>query len=402
MQAAAAAGAEVFEVDSGWYEGAGEQNAFDYSSGLGSWRVDTEKFPDGLAPLGELARSLGMKFGVWVEPERVDLRLVGQPGMPEERWLAQSDGFYQPGVANDAARTAMIDFGVPEARAWIVERLAALIAEQGVDYLKWDSNFWVNNTRKVAGRGARDGNFEHVRGLYLVLAELKARFPALIIENCSGGGNRLDLGLMRYTDVGWMDDRTAPSSHVRRNLEGLTTFLPPAYLLSYLIAHETEPMHRSADLALYAHSRMPGVFGLSFAASDLDEGDTNVIRAATDLWKAYRDVTASASAHLLTDQVDAAATPAWDALAVVSAARDQAIVYAFQNDAESEGARLLLRGLDPALTYQLRSPVSGPAGTATGSALMTSGIALSPSGAGASQVWQLSVVPPDESTQAAR
>jgi alpha-galactosidase len=402
MRAAANAGAEVFEVDAGWYEGAGEQDAFDFSSGLGGWRVDTEKFPDGLAPLAELAHGLGMKFALWVEPERVDLRLVGKPGMPQESWLAQSDGFYQPGVANDEARNAMLDFGLPETRAWILDKLTTLISEQGVDYLKWDSNFWVNNTRRVAGRGARDGNFEHVRGLYLVLAELRARFPNLIIENCSGGGNRLDLGLMRYTDVGWMDDRTSPSAHVRHNLQGLTTFLPPAYLLSYLIAHENEPMHDAPDLSLYAHSRMPGVFGLSFAEGDLDEGDINGIRAATDAWKAYRDVTGSASAQLLTGQVNSAAAPSWDVLAVVGQARDQAIVYAFQNDPDAETMRIQLRGLDPTSTYELRSPLTGTAGAAKGETLMTAGIELTASGDGASQLWQLSVVPPEAATPEAR
>jgi alpha-galactosidase len=401
MEAAAEAGAEVFQVDAGWYAGAGEQDAFDFSSGLGAWRVDTKKFPDGLAPLGELARSLGMKFGLWVEPERVDLRLVGEPGMPQEAWLAQSNGSYQPGVGNDEARTAMIDFGLPEARAWILDRLTTLITEQGVDYLKWDSNFWVNNTRRTPGRGVSDGNFEHVRGLYLVLAELRARFPNLIIENCSGGGNRLDLGLMRVTDVGWMDDRTAPSSHVRHNLQGLTTFLPPAYLLSYLIAHEHEPMHESPDMALYARSRMPGVFGLSFSPDDLDERDTNAIRAATDLWKAFRDVTSAATAQLLTAQVDTAAAPAWDALAIVAPGREQALVYAFQNDPDSTSTRIILRGLDPQSTYELRSPVTGTAGSATGAALMQAGIELTTTADSVSQLWQLAVAPPDESTPGA-
>jgi alpha-galactosidase len=389
MQAAAEAGVELFQVDAGWYEGAGELDAFDFSSGLGSWRVDREKFPDGLRPLGNRAHQLGMKLGVWVEPERVDVRLLGRAGMPREEWLAQSDGSYQPGVPNAEARTAQLDLGVHEARLWILDRLTTLIEEQGVDYLKWDNNFWINNNRPRAGRGARDGNFEHVQGLYIVLAELRARFPDLIIENCSGGGNRIDLGMMRYTDVGWMDDRTSPSAHVRHNLQGLSTFLPPAYLLSYVIGHSDEPMHGAPDMKMYARSRMPGVLGLSFRADELEEDDMAAIRSETDLWKANREIESTAGAVLLTDQASGPRFPAWDALALVSPARDRALVYAYQNDPGSAHVTLVLRGLDPQSTYELRSLDTGSLGTATGATLMSRGVDLPASPDSASQVLQL-------------
>jgi alpha-galactosidase len=376
MTAAAAAGAELFELDAGWYEGAGELDAFDFASGLGSWLVDREKFPDGLRPLGDLARSLGMKFGLWVEPERVDLRNVGRAGMIQEAWLAQQDGLYQPGVPNGEARIAQLDFGHPDARAWMVERLSAVIAEHGVDYLKWDSNAWIENTRPREGRGARDGNFAHVRGLYQVLAELKARFPHLLIENCAGGGNRLDLGLLRYTDAGWMDDRTSPSAHVRHNLEGLSTFLPPAYLLSYLISHADEPMHGAPDMLLYSRSRMPGVLGLSFPVGELDERDARAVAEETAVWKSFRDLQRRASLVRLTAQVAGPASPAWDAMALVSLERDEAIVFAFQNERAAERATIRLRRLDPDSTYAVRSLRLGDLGRRTGAELMGAGIEL--------------------------
>ena len=83
-------------------------------------------------------------------------------------------------------------------------------------------------------------------------------YPDMLIENVSGGGNRLDLGMLRYTDVAWMDDRTAPSVHVRHNVEGLSAVFPPAYLLSFLTDHEGEPLHDSPDISLYVRSRMAG------------------------------------------------------------------------------------------------------------------------------------------------
>ena len=80
----------------------------------------------------------------------------------------------------------------------------------------------------------------------------------------SGGGNRLDVGMLRYTDVAWMDDRTAPSVHVRHNLQGLSAVFPPAYLLSFVTDHDTEPLHDAPDLSLYFRSRMGGALGLCF------------------------------------------------------------------------------------------------------------------------------------------
>src|SRR5207237_6367330 len=102
--------------------------------------------------------------------------------------------------------------------------------------------------------GSTDGNFAHVHGLYAMLATLRERYPELLIENVSGGGNRLDVGMLRYTDVAWMDDRTAPSVHVRHNIEGLSAVFPPAYLLSFVTDQDAEPLHDAPDLRSEEHT----------------------------------------------------------------------------------------------------------------------------------------------------
>jgi len=376
MEVAAAAGAELFELDAGWYEGAGELDTFDFASGLGSWKLDEKKFPHGFRELADRAHGLGMKFGLWVEPERVDLRTVGAPGAARETWLMQENGRYEPGVPNGEARTAMLDLGNPQARAWVFEKLSQLIDESGVDHIKWDNNAWMTNTRPLVGAGPNDGTFRHVAGLYELLGAIKERFPWLLIENCSGGGNRLDLGLMRYTDAGWMDDRTSPSAHVRHNLQGLSTFLPPAYLLSYLLHDATEPMHEAADLGLYARSRMPGVFGLSFPPDSLDERDIERVRAEVDRWKSLRSVQQTASAVLVSPQVLGTQSGPWDGTLLVSPGMNEAVLYAFQNDGEVTGVNLHLRGLDRTFEYMVRSDREGELGVMTGASLIDEGIDL--------------------------
>ena len=93
MERAAALGVELFVVDAGWYDGAGAAGPMDFDSGLGSWTADPVRFPNGLKPLRDAAHQLGMQFGLWVEPERVNLSVVGQAGI-DERWLATHGGEY--------------------------------------------------------------------------------------------------------------------------------------------------------------------------------------------------------------------------------------------------------------------------------------------------------------------
>ncbi len=225
-------GVELLQIDAGWYPGGSRDAIFDFTPGLGSWAIDRERFPSGLRVLTDHAHDRGMKLGLWVEPERVDLATVGEDGLAEERFLAQQNGRYDPGLPNDDARDAQICLGDPAARAWVLRRLTALIDEVGPDNLKWDFNRSVTCTRAGHEHPVDGGNYEHTRGLYEILAALRERYPALTVENCSGGGNRIDFAMARLTDTAWMDDRTAPSAHVRYNLQGLTAAFPAPYLMS--------------------------------------------------------------------------------------------------------------------------------------------------------------------------
>ena len=173
MERAAALGVELFVIDAGWYAGTGAAGPFDFDAGLGGWTADPARFPNGLAPLREYAHSLGLRFGLWVEPERVNLSLVGAPGV-EETWLATEGGQY----GSDHA--GQICLASAAARQWLMDRLTTLIDDVQPDYLKWDNNMFVNCDREGHGHGATDGNFAHTGGLYDMLSQLRARYPDLL------------------------------------------------------------------------------------------------------------------------------------------------------------------------------------------------------------------------------
>ena len=382
IDGAADVGSERFVLDAGWYTGAGRLGPQDFTSGLGSFGADPDRFPDGIRPLAEHAETRGLRFGLWVEPERVAMENVGRSGGPDERWLAMVNGRYDPGTT--APRAAQLCLGDARARQWIFDQLSRLIDEVRPSYIKWDNNFWINCNRAGHGHGTTDGNFAHVNGLYEVLRELRKRYPALEIENVSGGGNRIDFGMLQYTDSAWMDDRSAPSVIVRHNLEGLGAVFPPAYLLSFALDGADESLHGGRDLPLYLRSRMLGLMGLTFLPGELDEADRAQIVTQLDLYKqAARSLGASAGI-LLTEQASAAG-PAWDAFESITPARD-AVLFAFQDDGAVERVVVRPVGLRSALDYEVVSADAGSLGTATGAALMKDGIEIVASPATAAHV----------------
>jgi alpha-galactosidase len=362
-------GVELFVLDAGWYQGAGVYGKGDYTSGLGSWTPDPDRFPSQLVGLSDQAHALGMRFGLWVEPERIALSLVGQPESVEQEWLATHDGGYE--TEGESAQICLATAGWQ----WVYDRIVQLIETVHPDYLKWDNNAWTNCNREGHDHGPDDGNFAHVQALYRLLDQIRQRYPNLMIENVSGGGNRLDYGMLAYTDAAWMDDRTAPSTHVRHNLEGLSQAFPPAYLLSFLINTSDEPISSSMDLPEMIRSRMLGILGLTYGVGDVTGMAVDVLATEVNLYKLLRGTIADASAFLLSDQAPVGAD-GWDVLQQVSADQRTAIIFAFKNDS-SEGSLVVRpRNLLPDAMYEVTSMDAGGMGSAPGNELMAAGVEL--------------------------
>jgi alpha-galactosidase len=365
MLRSAALGAELFVLDAGWYAGA--EGLFDFSSGLGRWQPDPDRFPDGLKAMTDYSHLLGMKFGLWVEPERADLSTIGETGL-EEGWLATAGG------QQVTERTGQICLAGAAGRQWLLARLATLIDEVQPDYLKWDNNAWLNCDREGHGHNETDGNFAHVSALYGMLAALRERYPDLMIENVSGGGNRLDFGMLRYTDVAWMNDRSGPSVHVRHSFEGLSAAFPPAYLFAFVTEHDQERLTETADLSLYFRSRMLGTLGMSFPLKGLT--GIEAMAGQIQTYKRLRSTLVDATGSLLTLQAQSEGGPAWDVFQCAGPQAEQVIVYAFQADGDGDMLTVRPTDLQPDSTYLVESVDFGPIGTAQGAELMADGIEL--------------------------
>lgn len=377
MDGFAGLGGELFELDAGWYPPLHAGDRFDFTAGLGSWQVDRTRFPQGLGVLADYAHARGLKFGVWVEPERVDRATVGRGLGADERFLARQQGRYQAGVDNGQATWAQICLAEDAGWTWVRDRLFGFLDEARPDYVKLDMNGWATCTREDHAHGAGGGNFGHVRGLYRLLAALRDRYPQLLIENVSGGARRLDPELLVRTDASWMDDESHPTVRVRHHHELLSTFVPPAALLSYVMADAGEPLAGTPEMRWLTRSRMLGVMGLATDLRQLPPVDADALAAEIRNYKTLRSVRNQAYAAVLSRALDVdGGGTGWDVVQHLNPATGAAVVYGFRNASGDRRLRVPLVGLQATGQYRLRSLEGAGLGTASGADLMSTGLDL--------------------------
>ncbi len=358
VDSAAALGLEVFVVDAGWYDGSPKQG--DFTFGLGSWRENRDKFPSGLAAFSDYVHSRGLKFGLWVEPERVDLRYVG-PGKDIAReWLSPftpAGGPSQP----DQVAWSEICLGNPDARTWMKQMLTRVVTDYKVDWLKWDDNAWLPcDPPNTDG----NGNYSHVMGLYEVLDYMRQTFPDLVIEDCASGGNRMDYALMRRTDIAWLSDETDPSYRVRYHVFGASYPFPPEYLNSWIVEsyweHFADGEKSPELLSAWMRSRMMGGLGLSVGTLGWSAALRSAVAAEIKEYKDLRPILTQGNQYHLLPQPDLEepnlpppTEP--DAVEFYDPKSKQGAALLFKGTVPWSQRQVRLSGLDANTTYQVKS-----------------------------------------------
>ncbi|MCK2241444.1 MULTISPECIES: alpha-galactosidase [unclassified Crossiella] len=246
--AAAKVGVERLVLDDGWF--GSRRND---TRGLGDWVVSEEMWPQGLGPLVEHVRGLGLQFGLWVEPEMINLDSDLARAHPD--WLLGPS----VGLGAPSRHQYVLNIAHPDAYEHILGRLIALVGEYRIDYLKWDHNRELHEAVHRDPAGDRPAGRAQTLALYRLLDELKARFPALEIESCAGGGGRVDLGILARTDRVWGSDCNDPVE--RQQIQRWTTQLIPPELIgahvgdrhSHTTGRDTDDSFRFAT-ALFGHA----------------------------------------------------------------------------------------------------------------------------------------------------
>ncbi|MFC4534568.1 alpha-galactosidase [Sphaerisporangium dianthi] len=262
-------GAERFVLDDGWFLG-----RRDDTKALGDWTVDPDVWPDGLEPLAARVRELGMDFGLWFEPEMVNL----DSGLAREHpeWIF--DAGHGPGLPSRYQH--VLDLGHPGAYAYVLDRMSSLVGSLGIAYIKWDHNRYLLD----AGHGpeGRPGVRRQVEQAYRLMAALKAAHPGLEIESCASGGGRVDLGVLEFADRVWPSDCNDP--HERLEIQRWTGLLvPPEMQGTHIGARESHTTHRDHPLDYRAEKALWGHLGVEVDLLAAD-GET---RAALAKWVAF-------------------------------------------------------------------------------------------------------------------
>lgn len=275
---AARLGVELFVVDDGWFVGREHDRA-----GLGDWYVDRKKFPQGLKPLTEAVRGLGMRFGLWIEPEMVN---------PESRlyrlhpdWIYR----YQTREVLMGRNQYILDMSRQEVREYLAECLDTLLSENDISYIKWDMNRYAS---EMAGGGLPAQEWKslwhrHSLGVQWLINTLREKHPEVEFEACAAGGGRVDYGAMRRFDEYWPSDNTDPLDRLFIQ-ENYSHLYPVKYMRAWL-TDDFGMDGRKIPLSFAMHSAMCGSLGIGTDLNRTSEEKREEIKGYVETYKRIRN-----------------------------------------------------------------------------------------------------------------
>lgn len=252
---AAEVGVERFVLDDGWFGGRRDDTA-----GLGDWWVSDAVWPSGLTPIIEHVRSLGMEFGLWVEPEMVNPDSDLYRKHPE--WTLTTEG-YEPVLGR---HQLVLDLGRDDVRDFLFAALDTILRDHEIAFLKWDMNREIVQGSR-AGRAAAHG---HVHGVYDLIDRLRSAHPAVEIESCASGGGRADLGILRRTQRIWTSDC---NDALERQLiqRGFGMLFPPEVMGAHIGPERAHTTRRRHDLGFRGATALFGHLGIEWNLLDTTE-----------------------------------------------------------------------------------------------------------------------------------
>ncbi|MBL0884730.1 alpha-galactosidase [Myceligenerans indicum] len=349
-RAAAAVGVERFVLDDGWFH-----DRRDDTRGLGDWVVDPAVWPAGLEPLADLVHGLGMQFGLWFEPEMVNLDSDVARAHPE--WILANPASVPSPDGLSFRQQYVLDLARPEAWEHVRGQLSALVDALGIDFVKWDHNRDLVEAVHVDGT-PRHGTHVQTLAVYRLIDRLKADHPGLEIESCSSGGARTDLGILARTDRVWASDSNDPVE--RQDIQRWTELvLPPELIGAHVGPSPAHSSGRATDLSFRVATALQGHAGFEWDILGCTPEETEALGAYAALYKELRGLLHSGTV-VHGDPAD----PALRVRGVVAADGTEAVftVATVGSLTDARPERVTLPGLAPERRYTVRvREEAGPA-----------------------------------------
>jgi len=338
------AGLELFVLDDGWFS-----KRDDDTSSLGDWFVDKRKLPRGLRGLSDDIHGLGLKFGLWIEPEMVS---------PKSLLYKKHPGWclHVPGRRRRMARSQLVlDMSRPEVRDYLFETIGKALEEARVDYVKWDMNRSLSEVGNEVLTPGKQGElyFRYLMGVYDLMDRLNRRFPKVLFEGCSGGGARFDLGILHYHPQIWASDNTDGLD--RTFIQYATSFAyPPLVTGAHISSVPNHITHRSMSLKWRALVAMSGNFGVEADITKWRPSERKELADYIRLYKEIRPIVQFGDFYRLENPYQSNRA-SW---MFVSPDQRKALVFVFQVKPPKKGEKaegFKLKGLKAGLTYELQN-----------------------------------------------
>lgn len=271
-------GVEMLVLDDGWF---GKRNTDNCS--LGDWVVNPEKLPGGLNGLSDRLHDLGLKFGLWFEPEMISPDSDLYRAHPD--WCLHVDGRARVEMRNQL----ILDLSRREVQDYIIESVSAVLESARIEYVKWDMNRNMTEPFSGAQTPERQKETQHryMLGLYRVLEEITARFPEILFESCSGGGGRFDPGMLYYMPQTWTSDDSDAAE--RMFIQYGTSFVyPPCAMGAHVSAVPNHQTGRTTAMQTRGDVALGGNFGFELDLSQLSDADAETVRRLIEREKQVR------------------------------------------------------------------------------------------------------------------
>lgn len=369
-EVAAELGVELFVIDDGWFKGRKDDHA-----GLGDWTVDREKFPNGLGPMIERINAMGLDFGLWVEPEMANPDSDLYRAHPD--WV-----FHYPNrVRHEMRNQLMLNLAREDVYQYLLDSLSALLTENNIRFVKWDYN---RDLSDAGWPGAdpteqREVRIRYIRNLYRLVAELESRFPEVWFESCSGGGGRIDYGILETMDQFWTSDNTDPLDRLFIH-DGFLRAFPANLMVSWVTDEDWHKIDPSMEFRYLVS--MCGVLGVGNDITQLAADEREEAASYIERYKEVRPLVQQGIVHRLLSPGERENRAA---LQYVNGDGSKAAVFQFNLWDVMRGAIIgtethrpaRLRGLDPNATYHITGDLNA---TADGATLMNAGLPWVPNG----------------------
>ena len=345
-------GVELFVLDDGWFHGRDSDHA-----GLGDWWPDETKFPNGLTPLIERVKALGMDFGLWLEPEMVNPDSDLYRAHPD--WV-----IHFPTRARTEMRNQLIlNLAKTEVQEYLIGLIDDLLTKNRISFIKWDMNRNVSEPGWLEHDEPRELWVRYVEGLYRVWGTLRSRHPDVIWQSCSGGGGRADLGILRHADQIWTSDNTQAVTRLKIQ-EGFSQVFPAITMEAWTTDQDASYI----PLEFRLHVAMSGAFGIGANLLHWNAAQRLEAKKQIALYKAIRPVVQTGDLYRL----QSAFAGPLSSLMYVLPDKSEAVLFAFRTHLPEPAVlpKIRLQGLEETAIYR----VDGLEGLLSGAALMSAGL----------------------------